>query len=683
MNSDPLSFHQNLLQEVFIAATHSDSPLSRHDAFVDVISDLLVEAGEITNVEKCYKKARGLEISGYAVDESDDGLFLQLFIFLLDESESPGTISSRDVELALGRLKEFAQRSLNGFASQLDEVDEAYAAATIIKDSWAQFEYVKFVVVTNRRFVGKLEVAFEIKDKSIDVQVWDLERLFRLSSSGLKRESISIDLVERLGRPLPCLRGPEMTDHSVYLVVLPGQFLAEIYRDFGARLLERNVRAFLQTKGSVNKGIRATIVNEPERFMAYNNGISATASSVEVVRDGDGDLSMLAIEDLQIVNGGQTTASLAAALRKDRADLSKVAVQAKISVVDSSVIDELVPYISQFSNTQNKVTTADFFANDPFHVGVEGFSRTIWAPSVDGVRAQTRWFYERARGQYADELSRSGTPSQQRKFKAIYPPSQKFTKTDLAKFEHSFLQMPHLVSLGAEKNFRHFAMNMAERPIACDENYFRQLIAKAILFKSVDRLVAGQDFGGYKINIVAYTISKLSYDTQLMIDLDGIWQKQQISPSLESAIVGLSHLVAAEILKPRGRSRHVGEWTKKIDCWTVVREIEWTVPASLTLELRQTRGELIRSSSDAGGVVLANSDEEEAIAFCLQYSSSTWMKLASWGKETKLLAPYQNGIAYGIGKAIADPNKGQPSPKQAVQGLKMMTAALDKGFNPN
>jgi hypothetical protein len=224
-------------------------------------------------------------------------------------------------------------------------------------------------------------------------------------------------------------------------------------------------------------------------------------------------------------------------------------------------------------------------------------------------------------------------------------------------------------------------MNLAERPITCDEEYFRQLIAKAILFKSADRLVASQEFGGYKINIVAYTISKLSYDTRLMIDLEGIWQKQQISSALESAIIDLSHLVAAEIMKPRGRSRHIGEWTKKIDCWTVVRDINWTVPSSLSRELRQTRGELIRSSSEVRGVVLANSDEEEAIVYCLQHDSSTWMKLASWGKETKLLAPFQNGIAYGIGKAIADPKKGQPSPKQAVQGLKMMTFALEKGFN--
>lgn len=683
MNADAISFYQDLLQEVLIGATHSESPLSRHEAFIDTVSDLLVEGGEITNIEKCYKKSRGLEISGYSVDEGDDDISLQLFIFILDESESPTTISSREIESALGRLREFTRRSLEGLASQLDEVDEAYAAATIIRDSWKHFERVKFVVVTNRRFVGKLGITIDVADRLIDVQVWDLERLFRLSSSGLKRERISIDIVARIGHPLPCLRGPELEDHSVYLVVLPGRFLAEIYNDFGARLLERNVRSFLQTKGSVNKGIRATIVNEPERFMAYNNGISATASSVKIVRDGDGDLSMHAIEDLQIVNGGQTTASLASALRKDRADLSNVAVQAKISVVDPSVIDELVPYISQYSNTQNKVTTADFFANDPFHVGIEGFSRTTWAPSADGVREQTKWFYERARGQYSDELARAGTPSQQQKFKAIYPSSQKFTKTDLAKYEHSYLQLPHLVSLGAEKNFRHFALNLAERPIFCDEKYYRYLIAKAILFKSTDRLVANQEFGGYKVNIVAYTISKLSFATQLLIDLDAIWQSQRISPALETAITDLSRLVAAEIMKPRGRSRHIGEWTKKIDCWTVIREIDWTIPSNLSRELRHTRGETIRSSTDAGGVVIANSDEEKAIAYCLQFDSSTWKRLANWGKETKFLAPFQNGIAYGIGKAIADPTKGQPSPKQALQGVKMMVIALDKGFIPS
>jgi hypothetical protein len=681
MSQDVQNFYETMLQDVLITATQSDTALSRHDAFVDLVAEQLIDAGEILAIEKSYKKSKGLEISGYSIDEEDGEVSCTLFTFLFDDGEAISSISSAEVEQMFSRLREFVKKSLEGLADTLDEVDESYAAARIIEDSWASFDVVKLVAITNRRFSGKIGNSTEIFSKTASVQVWDIERLFRLHSSGLQREPITIDVVARLGKPLPCLRGPALEDHAVYLAILPGDFLAQLYIEFGARLLERNVRAFLQTKGSVNKGIRSTVLNQPERFMAYNNGISATASSVNISRDDDGDLSILSIEDLQIVNGGQTTASLTSALKRDKADLSKVAVQAKISVVDSKSIDELVPFISQYSNTQNKVTSADFYANDPFHIAVESFSRTVWAPSADGIREQTRWFYERARGQYADELGRSGTPAQQRKFKAIYPPTQKFTKTDLAKYENSWMQLPHNVSLGAEKNFRLFALGVAEHPIICDEQYFKNLIAKAILFKSADRLIAQQNFGGYKVNTVSYTIAKLSLESQMLIDLDDIWRRQAISPALQSSIIELSQMVFAEIMLPRGRSRHIGEWTKKVDCWTVVRESPWTVPVELKVELRKSRGEMIRSSSSEKGVQLASAEEKDAIEFCIRFNQETWMRLASWGKETKFLAPFQNGIAFGIGKAISDPKKGIPSPKQAVQGMKMMKQAIEKGFS--
>jgi hypothetical protein len=683
MNRELQSFHTNLLQEIQICAEVADEPISMQRAFLELIEDILVNAGEVSSIEPAYKKAKGFEVSAYSLEGEEDTTTLNVFVLLLDESELPNSISEREMQGAIARLAEFVTRAVNGLANSIDEVDEAFALAKVVEDGWNQFSEVKFIVVTNRCFNGELNPVVEVSGRTASVQIWDLVRIHRLQASGQNREAISIDVVARLGRPLRCLKGPDLEDHSVYLVVFPGEFLAEIYSEYGPRLLERNVRAFLQTKGSVNKGIRSTILNQPDRFLAFNNGISATASSVEVSRDADGDLSIEKIQDLQIVNGGQTTASLASVHRRDDADLSLIAVQAKITVVAPEVINELVPFISQYSNTQNKVTTADFFANDPFHVAIEELSRSMWAPSSDGVRAQTRWFYERARGQYSDELARAGTPAQQRRFKSIYPPNQKFTKTDLAKYENSWFQLPHLVSLGAEKNFRHFALSRSEKPTPCDEQYFRHLIAKAILFRSADRIVAEQNFGGYKVNIVSYTIAKLSFTTRLMLDLDEIWRQQSISSALVAAIEDLCHKVAAQVMNPQGRSRHVGEWTKKIDCWTVVRDLEWTIPKGLSSELRNSPTDEIRSNNLRTGVEIATGDDVEAIEYCLEFGADTWLRLARWGKETKVLAPYQNGIAYGIGKAISNPRKGKPSPKQAVQGRKMMVLALEKGFQPS
>ncbi|MBR8834023.1 MAG: AIPR family protein [Stigonema ocellatum SAG 48.90 = DSM 106950] len=186
--------------------------------------------------------------------------------------------------------------------------------------------------------------------------------------------------------------------------------------------------------------------------------------------------------NLQIVNGGQTTASIYQAVKKDKADISNIYVQAKLSVVVPEKVNEIVPLISRYANNQNKVSEADFSANDSFHIKIEELSRTIWAPAVDGTQRQTRWFYERARGQYLDAKGREKTLAKKAAFTSMHPTSQKFTKTDLAKFENTWQQLPHLVSLGAEKNFRELTIKLANRgKFQPDEDYFKRLVAKAIL----------------------------------------------------------------------------------------------------------------------------------------------------------------------------------------------------------
>ena len=90
-------------------------------------------------------------------------------------------------------------------------------------------------------------------------------------------------------------------------------------------------------------------------------------------RTTDDGLVIDSIKDLQIVNGGQTTASLFHTRRSDKADLGEVFVQMKLTVIDDEKSEEVVPRISEFANTQNKVNAADFFSNHPFHVRMESF----------------------------------------------------------------------------------------------------------------------------------------------------------------------------------------------------------------------------------------------------------------------------------------------------------------------
>ena len=229
-------------------------------------------------------------------------------------------------------------------------------------------------------------------------------------------------------------------------------------------------------------------------FFAYNNGITATAEEVEIDDDGGRRCLLRRLKNFQIVNGGQTTASIHAA-RRAKVDVSRTFVQVKLSVVDHELANSIVPRISEFANSQNRVNAADFFANHPFHRRMEAFSRRIYAPSPDGTFRESKWFYERARGQYADARARL-TQAQRRKFDLEHPRSQLFTKTDLAKFVNVWEQRPHEVSLGAQKNFAIFARKIGRawkrNPNDLNEAWYREAVAKAIVFKATERLVSDQ-----------------------------------------------------------------------------------------------------------------------------------------------------------------------------------------------
>ena len=115
---------------------------------------------------------------------------------------------------------------------------------------------------------------------------------------------------------------PRPKEYETYLVILPGELIYQLYEEFGARLFEFNVRSFLQAKGKVNKGLRDTLRNEPERFLAYNNGITATADEIEAGLFM-GEMTISRVRGLQIVNGAQTTASIHRAKKADKIDIGK------------------------------------------------------------------------------------------------------------------------------------------------------------------------------------------------------------------------------------------------------------------------------------------------------------------------------------------------------------------------
>ena len=576
-NIELQQFSADLLQGVIASSdAEDDEGLFREEIFTRTFIDYLCDAGELEDGEVCHHYSRGIKVNGYNYEEVEGRL--DLFVSIFNQKVPPVTISKNDVDTAIKRLKGFLEQSCKGLHKSLEEASPAYDLAQWIhknKNQLSNFRLFVFTdgLVTTQQFKESAVVG----ERIFSINVWDIRRLYRCVNSGKKREAIEIDFEAQFGKAIPCLMVPETNpDYDCCMLIIPGEILRNLYADYGSRLLERNVRSFLQARGKVNKGIRKTIIEEPERFLAYNNGISATAESVRFVDNGH---AVASIKDLQIVNGGQTTASIYQTARKDKADLSKVYVQAKLTIVKSDRIDidEMVSLISRYANSQNKVNEADFSANEPFHIQIEEFSRTVWASATDRSQRQTHWFYERARGQYLEAKNKETTAARKRIFEETYPKSQVFSKTDLAKFQHTFEQIPHFVSRGAQKNFAEFTAKWTDKKdvTILDSDYFKHLIAKAILFKATEKIVQQQKFGGFRANIVTYTLAYLSASAPQYIDLDYVWKHQTLSITLQEVIKKVSFKVYEAITTPPdGKSKNVTEWCKQPDCWNRVKALK-------------------------------------------------------------------------------------------------------------
>ncbi len=566
-------FAQDLHQEVLVKCSDDDSPQMREDAFTECVLERLAGHNEADNANIICPSLRwesrgrfpAAKINAWAL--SGDGATLDLFVALYHGTGEPDTVSKPDVAKNFGLVRGFLRRAIDGFYTQLEESHDAFEAARQIHEAKENLATVRLFFVTDG-VVGTRAADVEkeqLPGLELRYVLWDLEKLSRLQVG--QREIIELDFAKKYGGAISCIATKAAKDeYRTFLAFFPAPLLAIIYGEHGQRLLERNVRAFLQAKGKVNKGLQQTLREEPHRFLAYNNGLCCTAAEIDVESGENGHASLNSVKDFQIVNGAQTTASIFHAWKKERTDISDVVVQVKLTVLtDPTKVADIVPLISRYANSQNKVNTADFSANGKFHHQLEQLSRTVWTMPVSGMERGTHWYYERARGSYLDDKARRVTPARILVWGRENPPHQKFTKTDLAKFEHAWLGLPHLVCLGAEKNFNKLAERFEDdgEPIV-DLNYYHQLVAKAILFKTAEKVFSAQELEGYRANSVAYGVAWLAEKSKRRINLTRIWSEQRVPPGLVKALEAVCIEAHKHISNTEGNA---GEWSKKLECW--------------------------------------------------------------------------------------------------------------------
>jgi len=649
-------FHREFLAEVQGEADAQG--LITTEAFLEKMGEILDEAGELSSFAQCYHegtfKKKSVQIDAYGWDADDEEGVLSLVIADFHRGSEPGFTGKTENAKLLSRLVQFVMAALDsGYRDSLEESSQAYVLADLIRRCWKKITKIKLILVTNKANRSKADAqpVGQIGDVPVTSNVWDLGRIQRFIEAGQTREDLVIDFAEDFGEPIPVLKASfDGAPLESYIAVVPGAQLAAIYDRWGARLLEANVRSFLQARGKVNRGIRDTIRDDPSMFFSYNNGLTTTADSVEVATHGEG-LFLMSASNFQIVNGGQTTASIHALRKQAGQQLKDVYVQMKLTVVPSEKSELVVPNISQFANSQNKVNAADFFANHPFHIRMEEFSRRILAPIGDSNYREHKWFYERARGQYADERGRRSA-AERKSFDAMFPKAQFFTKTDLAKFENSWRCKPHIVSYGAQKNFAELARVIGEEwgksdGSQFDEVWFQWLVAKAIIFRTLERIVPAQPWytGGYRANIVTYAIAKVVHDADnrgMIIDLDGVWRMQRVHVELERALLAAAESANDVITNPPAGVRNMSEWAKKQACWAELAKRAVTYSAGFVSVLvdPETLRSLTRDKRKAKRQVNGIEAQRDVVNQGGEY----WSQLLAFGKSIGKLDPKEMGI---------------------------------------
>lgn len=675
-------FANNLYQEALIRVEQEEEGGMLAQALTEVMMDYLCDAGETENTIPCsFLKLdkvgrKQIKIDGYAFDEGYETI--DLFVSFFTQEGHVYRVPKAEISKAANLARKYINAAVKGHLQDMEEAASIFELTQVLWQNRKSFVRANLFILTDGIYDGDLPEDIKLEGMLIKHQIWDIKRFFRLNLSSSKREPILIDFRD-MGGGIPCLEMPsENSDYQTYLSIIPGNILAQLYENYGAKLLESNVRAFLQNLGKVNKGIRDTIRKEPHMFLAFNNGISATAEVVNTTLTSKG-LAISSVVDFQVVNGGQTTASIFHTHRKDKADLSDIFVQMKLTVInDPERAEEIVPRISRYANTQNKVQEADLSANHPLHIQIQKLSRVNFAPIQDGSSLQTRWFYERVRGQYREEKNREGTSSRKKAFESQNPNSQKFTKTDMAKYLQTWNQRPHIVVRGAQKNYIEF---MKQQKLGVPGKvFFEDLIAKAIIFKSTERIygTGSKSIGDLsRYLIVPYSLAFLFRFTESLLDLSKVWKEQRISEKLEKAIQEVL-IKVNEFMHDHAPGGLITEWAKKEDCWKKLIDESLSLSFSKSdLEEDLTTLAAQKRRENAESLNVEEELKKQEVTRLLKTPYQVWKRIMEWGRISGKLSPYVLDIVSNIARKVYRRNL-DITDNEREKGIKVMNLVQEE-----
>ena len=649
------------------------------EEFAARLEDAEVVFDIVTEPLQCRgPRGRALALLGYAEDATDASLTVIVGKYF----DGDGTVTLSDATEIFARGADFIELASEGWLSEnLEPSSREAEYADYFRHRLSSVSRFRFILITDGAMSERIRTIPNsvVAGRPATFAIWDRNRIIAAATPQTGDDATRIDLTRWLPDGLQCLVAADGGSATQsYLAVLPGRLLADVFEEYGSQLLESNVRTFLSARGAVNRGIQQTLAHKPEMFLAFNNGLTTTATDVDLVTLRKGTF-IRSIENWQIVNGGQTTASLVHYLRGDsKRSVDDVFVQMKLVTVSTSNSAEVVADVSRYANSQNRVSAADLFSNHEFHILMEQTSRRLRAPARDGEQYQTGWYYERSRGQWENDKVARGSAAEQRKFELEYPKSQRLTKTDWAKYASSWGQRPHSVSKGAQTNFLEYAQQVVaaweKDPNQFGDTYFRNNVCKAILFNDLHRAVRDSEWygKGYLANIVAYGMAKLAYEIPRQfngakLDFQAIWARQQTSATLLNAALIVAEHAQVHLTDPGRKQANVTQWAKQEVCWTSFKERSVTLPRDLADDLVDAES----ASAEAHDARKQRRMDSgfETIQRVLKVAPSVWETVYSTAGATRL-SPMETDLvaAFGLRKGKI------PTERQAAALLK----ALDR-----
>jgi hypothetical protein len=526
----------NTLEGLVNQKVIDNSEFNSEEAFSELCFEMLSDTLFLPDFQHSYyfleeKNNQNLKINGFALSEGED--ILSLFISDIGSYVIAENMDKKNLILNFKQL----YRVLN-YVIRVNNQDVPKSHILSGLNSRFQEELkenlnqINLYLLTNKNAVNRKEVKSVevIAEKDLDgaidfnIRVVDLEELERLYKNN---QSIDIEVSKYSDKPL-LIMVPNILNLSYRsaISILPGNFLFNIYKEFGSRLLEKNVRSFLSLNKKVNKGIENTLINDPDMFLAYNNGLCVTVSNFELNDDG----SVKFFKDFQIVNGGQTTSTIFFAKLKQKKqlnykiDLDRVNVMTKITRIGRNIDStKIQATISKNSNLQSAVIESDLSSNDEYLVTIHTYSKKYRSPFTNDY-----FYFERTRGQYNLESSLSKNKA----FVNLFPKNQVFNIVDITFIYYlgfsNYIEPFNSVS-SKEKRHPIFKKLMKDEVKIIDEDYYFNLMGLYILYKKFDSLYGKGDssIGKIKKNVVAYGIALIQKDLAShneTIDFIDIWR---------------------------------------------------------------------------------------------------------------------------------------------------------------